>query len=155
MVNKYICLQGRRCGFEPWVRKVPWRRKWQPASIFLAGKFHGQRGLGGYSPWDLNTSDVTERLWTTTHNIPLLKVNALAAQQELLQFLLHIWNYYLEQWGASLPFPSHPLVMNSCLLQSTPPRVKGLTFVGGGEGPFILVLEGLMFASKTPSQEFP
>ena len=33
--------------------------------------------------------------------------------------------------------------MNSCLLQSTPsPQVKGLTFVGGGEGPFILILEG-------------
>ena len=58
------------------------------------------------------------------------------------------------KWGTSLPFPSH-LVMNSCLLQSTPsPQVKGLTFVGGGKGPFILVLEGLIFASKTPSQEF-
>lgn len=46
--------------------------------------------------------------------------------------------------------------MNSCLLQSTlSPQVKGLTFVGGGKGPFILVLEGLIFASKTPSQEFP
>ena len=31
--------------FDPWVRKVPWRRKWQPTSVFLPGKSHGQRSL--------------------------------------------------------------------------------------------------------------
>ena len=35
----------------PWVRKVPWRRRWQPTPIFLPGEFHGQRSLMGYSPW--------------------------------------------------------------------------------------------------------
>ena len=39
----------RRCRFDPWVRKIPWRRKWQPTVAFLPGKF--QRGLAGYSPW--------------------------------------------------------------------------------------------------------
>ena len=29
-----------------------WRRKWQPTPVFLPGKFHEQRSLGGYSPWD-------------------------------------------------------------------------------------------------------
>ena len=43
--------QRRRCGFDPWVRKIPWRRKWQPTPAFLPGKFHGQRSLAGYSPW--------------------------------------------------------------------------------------------------------
>ena len=38
-------------GFDPWVRKVPWRRKWQPTPVFLPGKPHGQRSLVGYSPW--------------------------------------------------------------------------------------------------------
>ena len=38
-------------GFDPWVRKIPWRRKWQPAPAFLPEKFHGQRGLIGYSLW--------------------------------------------------------------------------------------------------------
>ena len=33
------------------VRKIPWRRKWQPTPIFLPGKSHGQRSLAGYSPW--------------------------------------------------------------------------------------------------------
>ena len=47
MVNKYICLQGRRCGFDPWVRKVPWGRKWLPTPAFLPGKSHGERSLVG------------------------------------------------------------------------------------------------------------
>ena len=33
-------LQCRRPGFNPWVRKIPWRRKWQPTLVFLLGKFH-------------------------------------------------------------------------------------------------------------------
>ena len=36
---------------ETWVRKIPWRRKWQPTPVFLPGKSHGQRSLVGYSPW--------------------------------------------------------------------------------------------------------
>ena len=40
----------RRCGFDPWMGKIPWRRKWQPTFVFLPGKFHGQRSLLVYSP---------------------------------------------------------------------------------------------------------
>ena len=40
----------RRLGFDPWVRKIPWRSKWQPTPVFLPGKPHGQRSLVGYSP---------------------------------------------------------------------------------------------------------
>ena len=36
---------------DPWVGKIPWRRKWQPTAMFLPGKFHGQRSLEGHSPW--------------------------------------------------------------------------------------------------------
>ena len=46
-----ICLPSRRYGFDPWVRKIPWRRKWQRILVFLPGKSHGQRALVGYSPW--------------------------------------------------------------------------------------------------------
>ena len=41
----------RRCRFDPWVGKIPWRRKWHPTPVFLPGKSHGQRNLVGYSPW--------------------------------------------------------------------------------------------------------
>ena len=33
---------------DPWVRKIPWRRKWQPTPVFLPGKLHGQKNLTGY-----------------------------------------------------------------------------------------------------------
>ena len=47
---------------DPWVRKIPWRRKWQPTPVFLPGKFRGQRSLGGHSPWGRKESDTTEQL---------------------------------------------------------------------------------------------
>ena len=56
-------LQCKKHGFNPWVRKIPWRRKWQPTSVFLPGEFHGQRSLVGYSPWGYRESDTTE--WLT------------------------------------------------------------------------------------------
>ena len=37
-------------GLNPWVRKIPWRRKWQPTPVFLPGTSHGQRRLVGCSP---------------------------------------------------------------------------------------------------------
>ena len=42
-----IACQCRRRGFDPWVRKTHWRRKWQPTRLILPGKSHGQRCLGG------------------------------------------------------------------------------------------------------------
>ena len=41
----------QRLRFDPWVRKIPWIREWQPTPVFLPGKSHGQRSLVGYSPW--------------------------------------------------------------------------------------------------------
>ena len=44
------CRRCKRCGFDSWVWKIPWRRKLQPAPVLLPGKFHGQRSLVSYSP---------------------------------------------------------------------------------------------------------
>ena len=49
-------------GFDPWVRKIPWRRKWQPTPVFLPEKSHELRSLVGYSPWGRKESDTAERL---------------------------------------------------------------------------------------------
>ena len=51
--GKESACQCRRCkrgGFDPCIRKIPWRRVWQPTPVFLPGKFHGQKSLAGYSP---------------------------------------------------------------------------------------------------------
>ena len=47
-------------GSDPWVRKVPWRRAWQPTPVFLLGESHGQRSLAGYSPRGGTELDTTE-----------------------------------------------------------------------------------------------
>ena len=49
-------------GFDSWVGKIPWRRKWQSTPTLLPGKPQGQRSLIGYSPWGRKESDTTERL---------------------------------------------------------------------------------------------
>ena len=57
---KEPACQYRRCKghrYDPWVRKIPWNRKWQPAAVFLPGEFHGQRSLAGYNPWGRKKSD--------------------------------------------------------------------------------------------------
>ena len=46
-----VCLQWGKPGFNPWVRKISWRRKWQSTPVLLPGKSHGQKSLVGYSPW--------------------------------------------------------------------------------------------------------
>ena len=53
VVNNLLANAGeaKDAGSIPWVRKIPWRRKWQPTPLYLPGNFHGQRSLAGYSPW--------------------------------------------------------------------------------------------------------
>ena len=46
------CKKRKRCGFNPWVWKIPWRRAWQPTPVFLPGECHGQMSLVGYCPWN-------------------------------------------------------------------------------------------------------
>ena len=58
------CREHRRCKFDPWVRKIPWSRKWQPFQVFLHGEFHGQRSLAGYSPQGHKDSDMTDHAHT-------------------------------------------------------------------------------------------
>ena len=48
-----------------------WRRKWHPAPALSPGESHGQRRLIGYSPWGHKESDMTERLHSLTHSLPL------------------------------------------------------------------------------------
>ena len=55
------CMRHKRCGFDLWVGKIPWRRKRQPLPVFLPEKSHGQRSLAGNSPWGFKKLDTTEQ----------------------------------------------------------------------------------------------
>ena len=77
--GKESACQSRRCrrhSLDPWVGKTPWRRKWQPTTVFLLGKSHGQRGMVGYSPWGHKESDTTEHAHTSLLHVmfPLPKM---------------------------------------------------------------------------------
>ena len=61
MVKKLTASQGdMRCGINPEVGKIPWRRERLPTPVFLPEEFHGQRSLVGYSPQGGRKSDTTE-----------------------------------------------------------------------------------------------
>ena len=61
------CRRYKRHGFDPWVGKLPWRRKWLPTPVFFPGKSHGQRSLVSYSPWSRKEMDKFEQLSMHTH----------------------------------------------------------------------------------------
>ena len=68
--NQESACQCRRLRFNPWVRKIPWRRKWQPAPVFLSGKSCGQRSQKGHkesaTTWWVNSSNrITEYALST------------------------------------------------------------------------------------------
>ena len=83
MVKNTPCQHRRlkRCGFDPWVRKIPQRRAWQPTPVFLPGESHGQRSLGGYSPWGSKESDTTEQLKNITDSMDV----SLSKLQEMVE----------------------------------------------------------------------
>ena len=73
-------IRDMRYEFDPWVRKIPWRRAWQPTPVFLPGESHGQRSLVGYSPWGHKESDTNEALSTHAHLLLCLSLNSFCAE---------------------------------------------------------------------------
>ena len=59
-----VSRKHKKHGFDPWVGKIPCRRAWQPAPVFMSGESHGQRSLAGYSPWGHKELDMTEHKYT-------------------------------------------------------------------------------------------
>ena len=63
-ISREPTSQCRRCwrrGFSPWLRKISWRRPWQPTPVFLPGEAHGQGSLAGYIPWGRKESNRTAK----------------------------------------------------------------------------------------------
>ena len=91
--DKESSCQCGRCRCNPWVRKIPWERKWQPISVFLPGKSHGGRSLEGYSPWRYKELDMTEHTHTVLCN------------QNLSLVAKHV--HYPKRKPCPSPFTSH------------------------------------------------
>ena len=67
------CSRHQTHGFDPWVGKIPWRRKWQPTPVFLPGEPHGQRSL--VQSIGSRESDTNERLSTSIEYIPTFDIS--------------------------------------------------------------------------------
>ena len=109
-VDKESTCNTGETGFNSWVRKIPWRRKWQPTPVFLPGKSHGQRSLEGYSLWgrkrvrhDLVTKLPHERIWRHSKIFYLRnQIFGLIFKKEWIQNWINIqksnfYNFYITQ----------------------------------------------------------
>ena len=79
------CRRHKKCGFDPWIGRIPWRRAWQPTPVFLPGEFHGQKSLVGFSPQgckELYTTEVTQHACN--------KVNSRTASRTCFQYFSNI-----------------------------------------------------------------
>ena len=82
-LSKVTC-QRRRLRFNPWVRKIPWRRKWQSTPGFLPGQSHRQRLLAGHSTWGPEELDTFEQLSTAKNNSSKKKNPVQTSRREML-----------------------------------------------------------------------
>ena len=87
---KHLPTMQETPGFDPRLRKIPWRRKWQPTPVLLLGKSHGWRSLVGYSPWGHKESDMTEQ-----HHLGCFKL--------FHSSLMHIW-FHFQPFSSVLKF---------------------------------------------------
>ena len=88
-LRESVCLEFGRHGFDPWVKKITWRRKWQPTPVLLPEKFHGLRSLVGYSPWGRKESDMTEQLHFFCPTYIFFALYSLRV--EAITFILDTW----------------------------------------------------------------
>ena len=113
-----LCLQCRRPRFNSWVRKISWRWKWQPTSVFLPGEFHGQRNLVDYSPWGCKESYTTEwHTHTHTHSVSLLLSTVLLESLSIF-YLNYYYNFHTDLQCDCSSF-LHTLFARMVFLRST------------------------------------
>ena len=100
--GKESACQCRRCRFNPWVRKIPWRRAWQPTPVFLPGESHGQRSWTGYSPWGHKES----HNWAPTRTKAMYLTRQVWPSPISLDSFPAPFSQNLHHFGLSLYFPS-------------------------------------------------
>ena len=95
LVAQRIHLQYRRCRrcwFNPWFGKIPWRRTWQPTLVFLPGKSHEQRRLVGYSLQGHRESNMTEVTECMDSKSPSRSLDMYSTSRQTKLFCLLYWN---------------------------------------------------------------
>ena len=110
---KESACQCRRCAFDPWAGKIPWRRKWQPTPVFLHGKSHGQRSLGVYSPLGHRVEhELSDCTTTTKVHIPYLNN---------CNDFIQVWSEWLSRYDSNQILYNYTVEVTS--------RFKGLDLI--------------------------
>ena len=78
-VVKESACQCRRDWLDPWVRKILWRKKWQPTLVFLPGEAHGQRFPAGCSLWCRKR---VSHAWACTHSCSMIASRVIASEDD-------------------------------------------------------------------------
>ena len=102
---------SRGPGFDPWVRKIPWRRKCQSTPVCWPGKSHGQRNLVGYSPWDRRRvgRDLATK-YTQTHKLATHTFDRKQSQESRLSSPAPCLSWCIAGWKVCLPDLHKPQV---------------------------------------------
>ena len=98
----------KRPGFNPWVRKIPWRRAWLPTPVLLPGESHGQRSLAGHSPWGRTESDTTEATSTKSDHETRAQKRQMICLNNYVEITIAWWNSYD-------PSQSHRIICWKCV----------------------------------------
>ena len=94
-----ICQWRRcwRCRLNPWIRKIPWRRKWQHIPVFLPQKAHAQRNLEGYSPWSGKSwTRLTDSAHTQIYRQRWMLISCFSKQKKKVCQSLFLFLFLLE-----------------------------------------------------------
>ena len=106
--------ETRRLSFNPWVRKIHWRRKWQPTPVFLPRESHGQRSLVGFCPWGHKVQRVTEFPHQGSKSHPLQwKCRVLTSGQHWKSLFYFIFFFLRQQNMASGNWHSYRKTLGS------------------------------------------
>ena len=109
--EEFAC-QYSRCGFNPWVGKISWRRKWQPTPVFLPEKSHGLRSLVGCSPRDHKELDTTEQLsvhaFRKLEQTNMYSLSGHRCNQLSIHSYQHLCSYLDREWPSGYQNLSSP-----------------------------------------------
>ena len=108
--RKSAC-QCRRHGFDPWVGKISWRKKWKPTPVFLLGKVHGQRSLVDRLLW-MGSQRVGHN-WAYTHTHTQHILNTISHKKRLRKVLLNTFKSKWQETRGEIP-KLRPLFISNC-----------------------------------------
>ena len=106
------CRRHKRCGFDPWVWKSPWRREWQPTPVFLPGESHGQQSLAGSQGH--KESDMTEVTYHSTLLYFLLCVTLIMGKKLVFRCTGIPQRYYGFSWNNTNITIEQPIPWKYC-----------------------------------------